>query len=550
MSIHDFERPRALKRLSGERFDVLVVGGGITGAGVALDAASRGLRVALVERGDIASGTSSKSSKLVHGGLRYLSQGEFGLVYEALAERQTAMRNAPHLVRQLPFLIPMFTRDGLLNPRLARAIGIAMWQYDLTGGVRIGRFHDRLDKEETLAHVPGLDRDRVASSYLYYDARTDDARYTLAIARTAACDLGAVIVTRCTLVDLVMGDDGRIRGATVEADGDRFEVAATTVVNATGVWADRVEALDGARPSVILRPAKGVHITVPRSVVETDVAMVLPVPKDRRSVFVVPWGELTYVGTTDTDYHGPLDTPDCTPEDVDYLLGAVNSSLVRAVERSDVVGAWSGLRPLVDGSVGRTADLSRRHSVTTADSGLVTVTGGKLTTWRRMAADTVDEVLPRLGKQRRCLTKKLHLRGKEGWDRIGLPGLDAATAEHLAGRFGGEARVVLAIASERPDLADPLVPGLPYLRAEAVFSARYEQVTTLDDVLSRRTRARLLARDASAAAAASTAELLASELGWDRARIEAEVASYRADVRRERETAGLPATPLEMYVGA
>jgi len=550
MSIHDFERTRGLRRLADERFDVLVVGGGITGAGVALDAASRGLRVALVERDDIASGTSSKSSKLVHGGLRYLQQGEFGLVYEALAERQTALRNAPHLVRQLPFLIPMFTRDGLLNPRLARALGIAMWQYDLTGGVRIGRFHARLGASETLAHVPGLDRDRLASSYLYYDARTDDARYTLAIARTAACDLGAVVVTRCPLVDLVTDDDGRIRGAVVEADGDRFEVTATTIVNATGVWADRVESLDGATAGVRLRPAKGVHITVPRSVLDTDMAMVLPVPKDRRTVFVVPWGELTYVGTTDTDYHGPLDTPDCTSEDVDYLLGAVNFSMVRPVHRSDVVGTWSGLRPLVDGSVGRTADLSRRHSVTTSQSGLVTVTGGKLTTWRRMAADTIEQVLPRLGKQRRCLTRKLGLRGKEGWDRVRGPGVDAATAEHLAGRFGGEARAVLAIAAQRADLAEPLVPGLPYLRAEAVYSARYEQVTTLDDVLSRRTRARLLARDASAASAASVAALLAPELGWDTARTEAEVTAYRAAVRRERDAADLPATPLDLYVGA
>jgi glycerol-3-phosphate dehydrogenase len=550
MSLHEFDRSRALARLAGEHFDVVVVGGGITGAGVALDAASRGLRVGLVEQGDLASGTSSKSSKLVHGGLRYLQQGEFGLVYEALAERQIALRNAPHLVRQLPFLIPMFTRDGLLNPRLSRALGLAMWQYDLTGGLRIGRVHRRLSKKEALTHIPTLDRDRLASSYLYFDARVDDARYTLAIARTAACDLGAAVATGCRVVNLVSDAYGRVQGATVEADGDRFDIRASAVVNATGVWTDRVDALQSTGAAVAIRPAKGVHITLPRSVIGTDIAVVLPVPGDKRSIFVIPWGDVTYVGTTDTDYTGPLEDPPCTSADVDYLLAALNAALGHRVQRSDVVGTWSGLRPLVAGDAGRTADLSRRHTVVTSPSGLVTVTGGKLTTWRKMAADTVEALLPRLGKRRRCRTKRLALRGKEGWTRVGGPDVDAATAEHLAGRFGGEARAVLALVHQRPDLAGPLVPGLPYLRAEAVFSARFEQVTTLDDVLSRRTRARILGRDASAAAAGAVAELLAPELGWDARRTAAEVSAYTESIRRERDAAQLPETPLELYVGA
>src|SRR5690606_12561953 len=268
MPLGSFDRKENLDRLSVGTYDVLVVGGGITGAGVALDAASRGLRTALVERDDFASGTSSKSSKMVHGGLRYLQQGEVRLVYEALHERSRLMANAPHLVKVLPFLLPIFKgRDGMVPPKLARALGSAMWTYDLTGGARIGKLHKRLSVDETLAHVPTLRRDRLASSYLYFDARADDARLTLALVRTAVLDHGAVAVNGTRVVGVRKDAAGRAAGVFVEAGGHRIDVEAAAVVNATGVWADDVRALDEGEHPDSIRPAKGIHLTVPWSLV-------------------------------------------------------------------------------------------------------------------------------------------------------------------------------------------------------------------------------------------------------------------------------------------
>src|SRR3954464_12377837 len=378
-----FERATNLRRLADERFDVLVVGGGITGAGVALDAASRGLRTALIERDDFASGTSSKSSKLVHGGLRYLQNGDIRLVYEALAERQRLRKNAPHLVKILPFLIPIFSKDGLINPKIARAMGSAMWMYDLTGGARIGKVHKRLAKDRALEYMPPLPADRLAGAYLYYDAQADDARLTLTIARTAALEFDAVIANGCRLTALTKDARGRVRGATVDAGDGTFAIDAATVVNATGVWADDVRAIDeGTHPDSI-RPAKGIHVTVPWSKVQNRIAVVIPVPKDRRSVFVVPWGgtdgdyEFTYIGTTDTDYEGSLDDPQCEAADVEYLLKAINFSVTSPLTEADILGTWAGLRPLVKSAAsGRTADLSRNHRVARSDSHLVSITGG------------------------------------------------------------------------------------------------------------------------------------------------------------------------------
>lgn len=524
-----FDRAENLARLGRERFDVVVVGGGITGCGVALDAASRGLRTALVERDDFSSGTSSKSSKLVHGGVRYLQQGEFRLVYEALHERHIALRNAPHLVKVLPFLIPIFTRDGLVNRRLARAIGTAMWLYDLTGGIRIGRVHRRVRRDEALAHMPTIRADRIASAYLYYDAQADDSRLTLAVARTAAAH-GAAVANRAGVTAFRRDTSGAVSGVTIHADGRDLDVDAAVVVNAAGVWADDVRALDeGAHPHSI-RPAKGVHVTVPWSRVRNDIAAIVPVHHDGRSIFVVPWGDFTYIGTTDTDYDGPLDDPQCTADDVRYLLDAVNRVVTDPLDESDVVATWAGLRPLVaGGTVGeKTADLSRRHAVRTSPGGVVTVTGGKLTTYRRMAADTVDEVVTRLGRGGPSRTKKLRLVGADG---------PAPADEHLAGRYGGEAVEVLRLIEADATLGDPLVPGLPYRRAEAVFAVRHEMATTLDDVLSRRTRARLLGRDATDAAAPGVARLIAPELGWSAEEVERQVATYRAGLAAERAAA-------------
>ncbi|HUQ39322.1 MAG TPA: glycerol-3-phosphate dehydrogenase/oxidase [Acidimicrobiales bacterium] len=530
-----FDRTTALTRLADERFDVVVIGGGITGAGVALDASARGLRTALIERDDFASGTSSKSSKMVHGGLRYLQQKEYLLVYENLAERQRLLDNAPHLVEPLPFLIPIFGKDGIVNEAVAKAYNTALWLYDVTGGLRIGKRHRRIDVDEIMRQVPALRRDRIAAGFLYYDARADDARLTLAITRTAVLDHGAVALNHSPVTGVVKDGD-TVKGVEL-ADGT--VVRADAVVNAGGVWADEIRGLDeGVNPGT-LRPAKGVHITVAYDKLPTNVAVVMPVPSDRRSIFVVPWGDRVYLGTTDTDYDGPIDDPRCTAEDIAYILDAVNLFVTEKVSADDVVATWAGLRPLVRSAGSeRTADLSRRHSVTTSSSGMVTVTGGKLTTYRKMAADAVDAVekalsLPRR-RRRRSPTRRLRLRGAEGTGSLRADGaaarlgVDAALLDHLTSRYGGEARTVLAMIEADPELAAPLVPTLPYVRAEAVYAARYEMAATLDDVLSRRTRALLLGREACVAAAEDVARLIAPELGWRPQDVAAEVQAFLA----------------------
>jgi glycerol-3-phosphate dehydrogenase len=539
-----FDRAEGIRRLADDVFDVLVVGGGITGTGVALDAASRGLRTALVDKGDFASGTSSKSSKLVHGGIRYLQQKEIGLVYEALAERQILRKTAPHLVRVLPFLLPVFTKDGLLPRRVARLLGTLMWGYDLTGGLRIGKLHKRVSKEEALRYMPTLPTDNVAASYIYYDAQADDARLTLTVAKTAAT-FGAAVVNYATLVGLSKDAAGNVTGARVTVDGEEIAIRARTVVNATGVWSDEIRTLDDATHTTTIRPAKGIHITVPWSLVRNEIAVVIPVPKDRRSVFVVPWGgdggphRFTYIGTTDTDYDGPLDDPQITADDVTYLLRAINGASTTKITEADILGTWAGLRPLVAAAKSeRTADLSRRHSVHTSPGGVVTVTGGKLTTYRRMAADAVDEVVKVIGHGGRSRTKKLALHGADGWDATDIP-------KNLGERYGADGRAVAALERSDPELARPLIENLPYSRAEVVYAARAEMACTVDDVLSRRTRTRLLARDASAAVADDVATLMAAELGWSADERDRQIARYRALVGEERSAGGLPETALD-----
>ena len=531
-----FDRATALDRLATEEFDVVIVGGGITGAGCALDAVSRGLRTAVVERGDFAIGTSSRSSKLVHGGIRYLEQKEFGLVREALAERQIALRNAPHLVHVLPFLIPVLTRDGLIDRRIARLLGGVLWMYDLSGGLRIKKAHRRMSRDDALARVPTLRPESLASAYLYFDAQADDARLTLAIARTAV-EHGAVAANHAPAVGMLKSPSGRVTGVQIEADGRVIDVRARVVVNAGGVWADEVRALDEGGHPASLRPAKGVHITVPWDKVRNEIAMVVPVAGDRRSIFVVPWGTHTYIGTTDTDYDGPLDDPRCTAEDVDYLLRAVNRALVEPLTADDVVATWAGLRPLLrTGDDERTADLSRQHGIRVSRAGVITITGGKLTTYRAMAEDTVDQVDQLLdGRHRRCRTKHLQLLGAAGYQEP--PEGGSPVAAHLARRYGTEASAVQGLIARDPALGAPLVPGLPYMKAEAVFAVRAEMARTLDDVLDRRTRARLLDRDATWDAAESVARLLASELGWDDHDVERAVTAYRADLDAERAAA-------------
>lgn len=607
---HHFDRATNLERLRSEApFDVVVIGGGITGTGIALDAASRGLSTALIERDDFASGTSSKSSKLVHGGLRYLQQGDIRLVYEALHERQRLRRNAPHLVSVLPFMIPIFSRDGLLPKKIARALGTAMWMYDLTGGLRLGKVHKRLRTDAAHAHMPTLAKDRLSSAYLYYDATADDARLTLTIARTAAAH-GAVVVNRCAVSGFLPGGGVRVtdhllRSSAGQGGVDRslagaphtrdngppddeastFIVPARVVVNAAGVWSDSVRALHETPPPDSIRPAKGVHITVPWDLIRNDVAVVIPVPDDKRSLFVVPWNERPdgtfehcYIGTTDTDYDGPIDEPQCTADDIAYILGAVNAVLDPSAHRpmtvDDITATWAGLRPLVASATsGRTADLSRRHDVT-VDGGIISVTGGKLTTYREMAEDTVGAVTDQLGRNARCQTKRLPLLGVPTPDRPGSivativrrltgavqrrspPSPDAEPVDpvdplvvHLAGRYGSLAEEVLAMIDADPTLRTPLVAGLPYVRAEAVYAIRDEMATSLTDVLTRRTRAHLLDRDATRRAAPDIARVLAPHAGWDEPAIVEQIRAYDDLCSREAEANGRPgaatATPVD-----
>jgi glycerol-3-phosphate dehydrogenase len=540
-----FEREAGLSRLGREVFDVVVVGGGITGCGVALDAAARGLRTALVEATDFGAGTSSKSSKLVHGGLRYLQHREYRLVRDALAERQRLLHNAPHLIHPVPFVIPLFGRDRARTRSLARAYSVALWVYDLAGGLRIGRRHRRISATETLRHVPSLRTERLMASFVYWDAQTDDARLTLAVARTAAM-AGAVMVNRAPVVAVLAGGAGRQGGVRLE---DGTEVRAEVVVNAGGVWSAEIADLAGAGPAAFgLRPAKGVHVTVPASRLPCDHAVVLPVPGEKRSVFVVPWdarearqaggaARFTYIGTTDTDYEGPLGRPLCTAEDAAGLLAVVNAWTTADLGPGDVCSSWAGLRPLVsDESDTRTADLSRRHLIASRER-LVSITGGKLTTYRAMAADTVDEVVRLLGRPPSpSPTRRLPLVGAGDPNSVarrggvlGVPGIRS----HLTGRYGAEATIVAALADDDPDLAGPLVPGLPYLRAEAVFAVRQEMAGTLLDVLSRRTRALMLDRRATLAAGPAVALLLGRELSWSPARRDAELAALAGVVAEE-----------------
>jgi glycerol-3-phosphate dehydrogenase len=524
------DRARMVARL-GEAasvgVDVVVIGAGITGAGVALDAVTRGHRVLLVDRDDIASGTSSKSSKLVHGGLRYLQQGETRLVAEALRERRILMRNAPHLVEVLPFLLPILTRDGLFPRRIARALGGAMWMYDAVGGWRIGRLHRRLRSRAAHRRCPTLDPERLAGAYLYFDAAADDARLTLDVARTAAAH-GAIVVNHCPATQIAFDDAGRVSTVTVDAGHGPITVPTRCVVNAAGVWAQRVDdLLDGDPaedlPSVRIRPARGVHVTVPWELVRNEIAVVLPVPGDRRSVFLVPdlprddgTFEVTYVGTTDTDHPDGLDAVDCTADDVDYLLRALNRNLATTIGPDDVIGVWAGLRPLVEDSGGassRTADLSRRHRVDASRAGLVRVIGGKLTTYRAMAADTVDAVDTLLGERRRCRTRRLRIRPVD-------PALRAA------------------IVAADPHLAEPVGPGTDLTGADVIIAARHEMAHTLVDVMTRRHRGHLLNRPAALAASDHVAVLMANELGWDAERREHELAAYRAVCARETATTG------------
>jgi glycerol-3-phosphate dehydrogenase len=544
-----FRRQESLGELGNQTFDLLVIGGGMTGAGVAVDAATRGLKVALVEKGDFASGTSSKSSKMVHGGLRYLQQREVGLVYENLHERQRLLNNAPHLVEPLPFLIPLFGNDGVVSKAVARSYRSALWLYDVTGGLRIGKRHKEITRAQVIEHFPSLNVSKLVAGFLYYDARGDDARVCLTLLRTAA-DRGAVIANYVEATKFIHDASGRVVGAKVKstARGERakaIEVRARVVVNAAGVFADSVSSLEEGIEAETITPAKGVHLSVPAERLPCDVAAVIPVVKDRRSIFVVPWeeGPYVYIGTTDTAYDGDLDEPRCEPEDVAYLLDAVNAVTSADLTPADVTGVWAGLRPLLKPAQGRkiserTADLSRRHKVETLREGVVLVTGGKWTTYRQMAEDTMDEVARQLPGIGASATRSLPLHGATT-KQPPLTSIDAGLAEHLYHRYGSDAVAVAALIADDPSLADPCIKTLPYVVADVVYAVRCEMAIHLADVLARRTRAQLQNARATRDAAEKVASIMGKELGWTKKRREAEIEDFVEMVNKELREAGL-----------
>ena len=532
-------RDDALARLSepGRTFDLLVVGGGITGAGIALDAASRGLSVGLVERGDFASGTSSKSSKLVHGGLRYLEQREFGLTREASVERDLLRRLAPHLVEPIPFVLPV-------SDRWRRALfGAGLWTYDALASFKNLKVHRHLNGEETERLVPVIPRNKVRGGYLFYDCKTDDVRMVFAVLGQAR-RYGAVVANYAAVESL----DGRETGCRASVrdcvSETRFEIAARQIVVAAGVWGDHLESMSrqGAEPR--LRPSKGIHLVFRRDALPmAEAAAFVPDAARKRMLFVVPWHDAVLVGTTDTAYEGDLDAPTVEPEDRDYCLDAVNSLFDVELADDDIAGAYAGLRPLIAARAGATADLSRRHAVYSIAPGITGITGGKLTTWRRMAKDAVDGVAAELGARGKCRTQWIRLGASDvprlraavgrRAARLGIP---QSRVDNLVRFYGDDALAVMDVA-ERDGLTGPLVSdGLP-IAAEAMHSAEAEMAVHLDDLLARRTRLALTDPAAGAGPGSRAAPLLAAALGWDGAQTAEEVRRHRELVQRER---GLP----------
>jgi glycerol-3-phosphate dehydrogenase len=532
-------REDALAALQDESFDVVVIGGGITGAGVALDAASRGYSVALVERDDFASGTSSRSSKLVHGGLRYLQNFDLGLVREALLERALMVNLAPHLVRPLPLLVPGF--DGK-RPDLLVGVGLNM--YDVMARDRLRRRpddeewspdrHRVISAEETIELIPALEQRNPTSAYLFYDCQTDDVRLVLTVLGEAE-RFGAVIANRANVTGLV-DRGGRASGVLCldRVSGTEFELRAENVVNATGVWADQIrpDEIYDAEEVPRIRPSRGTHITLSHKDLNLIAGAIVPAGGNR-TIFALPWLGRTLIGTTDNDYDGPLDHIPPDPGDIDYLLEACNEFFGTALGPGDLTGAYAGVRPLIStGDPKKSVDISRRAELYETSSGMLTITGGKLTTWRRMAKMTVDRIVERESREAECRTHEIPLGlPPEDGDLPEVEGVDDESRERLGGRYGHAARGVLDLAAERPELARRIVPELPDLLAEAPFAVRHEQASSLADVLMRRTRLGLLAAPALTATGAeaprAVAEAMAPELGWDGARIEQELSDWR-----------------------
>lgn len=531
------ERDEAWQRLDGGQFDVLVIGGGVTGAGAALDATTRGLSTALVEARDYASGTSSRSSKLFHGGLRYLEQLDFTLVREALRERELMLtRLAPHLVTPVSFLYPLEHR---LWERPYVGAGLAL--YDTLGGKSSLPRHRHLTRTAARSLCPALRPDALLGAVRYYDAQVDDARHTMTLARTAAHH-GAVVRSSTEVVELLR-DAGRITGAVIrDTDtGTTTEVRARVVINCTGVWTDDVQRLSGDRGRFHVRASKGVHLLVPRDRINSDTGLILRTEKS--VLFVIPWGSRWIIGTTDTPWTLDKAHPAASRRDIEYLLNRVNEVLTVPITREDVVGVYAGLRPLLSGESEETSQLSREHAVAQSVPGLVSAAGGKYTTYRVMARDAVDAAAEDLGRPvPRSVTERVSLLGADGHAamvnrleplaaELGVP---TWRLERLLGRYGSLVEEMLAPAREEPRLREP-VPGAPeYLGAEIRYAATHEGAVHLDDLLTRRTRISIETTHRGTESAQAVAELVAPILSWDAGTVGREVTTYLARVASER----------------
>jgi glycerol-3-phosphate dehydrogenase len=537
------EREEAWQRLASETFDLVVVGGGVVGAGTALDAATRGLRVALVEARDLASGTSSRSSKLFHGGLRYLEQLEFGLVREALRERELMLtRLAPHLVKPVSFLYPLKHRFW---ERPYTAAGLFL--YDSMGGSKSVPGQKHLTRAGALRLVPALKRAALIGGIRYYDAQSDDARHTMTVARTAA-HYGAVIRTSTQVVGFIREAD-RVSGVRVRdvEDGRELEIQANAVINCTGVWTDELQRLSGSRGRFRVRASKGVHIVVPRDRIVSESGLILRTEKS--VLFVIPWRNHWIVGTTDTDWNLDLAHPAATKADIDYLLEHVNSVLATPLTHDDIEGVYAGLRPLLAGESEETSKLSREHAVARVAPGLVAIAGGKYTTYRVMAADAVDAASPDLpGRLQPSITDKVPLLGADGYhalvnqvDQLGAKhGLHPYRVRHLLDRYGSMVHEVLALAEDRPELLKPLTAAPDYLQVEIVYATSHEGALHVEDTLARRTRISIEYPHRGVDTVDQVATLMGEVLNWSKETVEQEVALYKARVAAERDSQTQP----------
>ena len=542
----------SLERFEREVFDVLIIGGGITGAGLALDAAARGLKTALVEKRDFAAGTSSRSTKLIHGGLRYLEQFDVALVREALLERSVLARIAPHQAEAFPFVIPIYAdrQRNYDHPLIMRA---GLFLYDLLAGRQNFAKHRRLSREEALRLAPQLDPRGLKGAFLYYDALTNDSRLVIEIVKAAHQD-GAAIANYTRVESYLRDADGKITGARVldELSGERIELRARVTINATGIWMEEMIRLDGGNAEGLkkkLRPAKGIHLTIAANRLKVDAAWLIPSLTGHRFYFVVPWEGRVNIGTTDTDYSGGKDFPQAEHDEVAEILNAINSYFPEAnLDPSDVISAWAGLRPLIsDANAKDTTKVSRKEEMIETADGLISIGGGKLTTYRAMAEHGIDLVLKRLGNNSaNRTTKDIPISGGE-MSRVELDqtakqlashyNLPMDVTRHLAFSYGSNFDALIRLMLDDESLRERLVADLPVVKAEIVYAARHELAVSLTDALTRRTRLAMLAGAASLNCAPIAAELMAKELGWSEEEAARQLERFAAEFAREYQVA-------------